>query len=146
MTFKQRLLRVELSAQVALIACAVLIPVLMATVGLLWGQGLHAFRDVDLLIALSIIVVAYLYGLLPVVLYGAPVYALLEMKGRASWLNVIAVGVTPGLVLAVFTVTPSGSPMKSMLRMSLLVTASGLVTSVITHWHRTRAKARECAA
>src|SRR5699024_6658570 len=38
-------------------------------------------------------------GFLPVAVFGAPVYVWLQRRRRATWANVLAVGVVPGIVL-----------------------------------------------
>lgn len=40
-----------------------------------------------------------LIGIVPVIFVGAPIYLLLLRRGAASWLNLLMLGVTPGIIL-----------------------------------------------
>lgn len=59
--------------------------------------------DIPEAMALGLVVsiVAAIFGLLPAILYGAPVYALLSRRGLANYSSSAAIGVAPGLLALV---------------------------------------------
>ena len=99
MTFWQMLWRVELRAVVALLICACL----MALYGLVDSLRASAAGSTLLLTPFGAAWLGFGYtfaiGALPVILYGAPVYAFLRYKDLASWLAVVLVGVAPGIIM-----------------------------------------------
>ena len=64
----------------------------------------------------------FLFGLLPVSLYGAPVYVALARRGKASWPTVLGVGLLPGALC--FLVAPD---------FGLYGSVTGSVVSLLTH-------------
>lgn len=99
MTFIAKLWRVELSAVIALLVCAFLL-------------GIYGFVDsyrasvagMTVLVsplnaAWSMIVYVAAFGVLPVVAFGAPLYAMLNTRRVVSWPTAILLGVIPGVSL-----------------------------------------------
>ena len=62
------------------------------------------------------------FGLLPVVLFGAPVYSVLLSRGKASWPTAVGLGVVPGLLLLLV----AGG-------LGVWAIVCGLVASCLTH-------------
>lgn len=98
MTYFGILWRVELRAVVALVVCSILVAVVLAV-----GEVL---RPTTLLgPGLTTVWIGFGYtstlGILPVVFYGAPIYALLRRFDFASWPTILSVGVFPGATLYV---------------------------------------------
>jgi len=95
MEYLRILLRVELHALAALSTCAAAVACWFMLVALLgetgsfrlWETGWNAFAY------------TFVVGVLPVILFGAPVYALLQAKGRLSWTLVVLLGLAPGVAL-----------------------------------------------
>lgn len=99
MTFWQMLWRIELRAVAALVICACL----MALYGIVDELRIMA-KGVSPLISPidgAWLVFAYTIaiGVLPVIFYGAPIYAFLRHRGLASWLAVALIGIAPGVVM-----------------------------------------------
>ncbi len=93
MTYAERLVRTLLCAQVPLVA-GVALPFLGFVVLLcLWGGISLAVVAYQLFFAARL----YTYGLAAVLLFGAPVYALLSRLGLAGWLTAALVGIAPGI-------------------------------------------------
>jgi uncharacterized membrane protein len=98
MRYLRILLRVEVHAAAALSMCAAGVAIWFMSVALggetgtfrLWETGWNAFAS------------TFVVGLLPVVLFGAPVYALLEANGRTSWPAAVLLGLAPGVALWFF--------------------------------------------
>lgn len=68
-----------------------------------------------------------IFGLYFVVLFGAPVYSVLKLKGLANYWSSACVGLVPGIVLWFFS-TYAGS----------FAVFSGGLTAIITHWFVSR--------
>jgi hypothetical protein len=137
MTFTRRLLVAELQAQAALLACAVLVAAGLGLVALFAkGTAGHSAHEVASLLLLAA-AGTYVYGLLPVALYGAPLYAIADHLGRAKWLVVAAIGALPGAILVPFTL--SGESTFSFTG-AIVAIACGLFVSVATHLLYRRAK------
>lgn len=87
MSYFRHLFKTELVALGCLAVCA-------AIFSLLFGNGGHAIfglRDAFLLFCTI--------GVLPVSVYGAPVYALLRYRGAAKWWSALLIGLFPGLIV-----------------------------------------------
>lgn len=95
MTFAKRLLVTELYAQLALLACAILI----STGFWAWSAFEYPGNQSPEILPLVFMVV-YVYGFLPVAAYGAPLYALARHLGYANWTSVLLIGALPGGLLA----------------------------------------------
>ena len=48
----------------------------------------------------------YAYGLITVLLYGAPIYAFLAQRGHANWLAAAVLGVAPGVGALLIDIYP----------------------------------------
>ena len=75
----------------------------------------------------------FVLGFLPVALCGAPLYALAELKGKANWGTAAAIGVFPGLLGLLITVTmplDSGSLGGDIVMPSIF---AGAFVSLVTH-------------
>jgi hypothetical protein len=129
MTFARRLLVAEVNGQAALMACAVLVATGYCLVGLVITRSANSAHDMASMLLLFS-VGTYLYGLLPVALYGAPLYALADHLGRATWLVVLAIGWVPGTILALFAITGHSEFGFSG---AVLVVGCGVFVSVVTH-------------
>src|ERR1700722_17045248 len=97
----------ELIAQIALRSCALLLAVVFTLVTAL-GAGHPPFELRHLAALPSLAAMAYAQGVLPVAVIGAPLYAALEARRRATAATAILVGIVPGLIiLIVSAVKPS---------------------------------------
>lgn len=130
MTYLQTLWRVELSALAALVICACI----MALGGLAQSFWWLASGKSLLLSPAATTWLSFAYtgtlGLLPVILYGAPTYAFLRYKGRASWLVVFFVGFVPGAGL--FLLYTQDRSLGSLFMLC------GVATAYITHFLMSR--------
>src|SRR5690242_7484861 len=99
MTFLQRFWRAEAMALLALLICAIGI----AAYG--FADSFHAGQS-SLISPSGALWIGFAYtvaiGLLPTVVYGAPVYAFLSFKRRASWVVTIGIGLLPGALMLPF--------------------------------------------
>jgi hypothetical protein len=99
MTYWQLLWRVELRAVTALLIGALL----MALYVFADSLRASAIGSTMLVTPLDAAWGGFLYtiffGVLPVILYGAPLYAFLRYKNMATWLSVVLAGVAPGIVM-----------------------------------------------
>jgi hypothetical protein len=85
------LVRSELRAIVPVLVCAALFTVVLTIVDTeVPFPSIYAF---------AYFLGALLYGGVLALVYGAPLYAWLQLTGRASWPSVIVVGALPGVVL-----------------------------------------------
>jgi hypothetical protein len=99
MKFFNILWRIELVAIIALVFAACITGILAFIQSTWWaanGQSL-VIEPLDVLWVVTIY--AVVIGLLPVVLFGAPIYTWLKTRSRVSWLNVLGLGVLPGIVV-----------------------------------------------
>lgn len=83
--------------------------------------------------------VPYAYALITVLLFGAPVYALLAQRGYLNWLTAAVVGVAPGVGALLIGIYPSGRLEHANVTIGPIVMACGLYVLLGTH-----AMAREC--
>ncbi len=143
MTYLGRLLRVELAAQISLVACALLFAMVMVGVGLLGTDRPFEGEDAAMIavsagVALALMV--YLYCIGPVALLIAPIYAALEARNRANVVTTICVGLVPGLLILIYSFTPfavNGS-VSSLIPLGCLATGASIATGVhlIRSWNR----------
>jgi hypothetical protein len=118
-TFARVLMRVEMRAFAALLACAVTVALVFGVVSFLtssnyadpWTLALPAFQ------------VTFLSGLLPVLLYGAPAYALLKRADRMNWAYAVLLGVVPGLCVLPYGLSAGATTM-----------ACGVAVACFTHY------------
>lgn len=99
MKYFKILWRIELVAIIALVFAACLTGGLAFIQSTWWaanGQSL-VIEPLDVLWIVTIY--AIVIGLLPVALLGVPIYTWLKTKRQASWLNVLCLGVLPGIVV-----------------------------------------------
>ena len=102
MNFFGKLWRAEISGLLALFIFAVLIGIYGFVESFLWSlQGMNLMIS-PLDAAWLVFVYAGTIGFVAVVFYGAPVYALLHHKFRASWPAIVLVGAVPGAALLPF--------------------------------------------
>jgi hypothetical protein len=110
MSYFKRLLHVEVAAQVVLCSCAVLLSAVVLALGSSIGAGSGSDTSYSALVVLGaagiVALVAYLYSVGPVVLVIAPIYALLEARGRCSLVTAAAAGLVPGVAALVYSMTP----------------------------------------
>ena len=95
MTFLRRLAKTELAAHAALVAVAILVAGFSAV------QAWLAPSAVFGIAGSAAIVFGYILfiGSIPAAVFGAPMYALLWQRGKASWVAALAIGLLPGLAL-----------------------------------------------
>jgi hypothetical protein len=95
MTYLQRLWRSELVALCVLVACAGIVAIYGFVDGIRMGLT-TSMSPGDA--AAAGFVYTLVFGALPALLYGAPLYALLWHAGSAAWSTAILIGVLPGLL------------------------------------------------
>ena len=99
MTYAQRLWRSEVAGIGALLACATVVAMIAFADAVRIGPtSLMSSRWA----ASAGFAYTVAIGALPAILYGAPLYALLAHKGRATWPAVIVLGMAPGLLVLPF--------------------------------------------
>jgi len=99
MKYFNMLWRIEIVAIIALVFAACLTGIIAFIQSTWWaanGQSL-VIEPFDVLWIVTIY--AVVIGLLPVALFGAPFYTWLKSKSRVTWLNVLGLGVLPGIVV-----------------------------------------------
>lgn len=102
MNYFNILWRVELIAKFSLVFGACLTGTFAFIQSAWWaanGQSL-VIEPPDVLWIVTIY--AIMFGLLPATLLGAPIYTWLKSINRASWTNVLGLGVLPGIVVLPF--------------------------------------------
>lgn len=75
------------------------VPVLFWLYGILTGEN---HPDEAFKIGLMISIIAFLYGSIPALTYGALAYALLLQFKKASYLSAFVVGIAPSFLLSIF--------------------------------------------
>jgi hypothetical protein len=119
MTFVQRLWRSEVAGLGALTICA-------AAVAVYGFADAVRFGPTSLISPPDAAWMGFGYtaiiGVLPAVLYGAPIYALLAHTGRVSWAAVVVLGIVPGALALPFEAGLGGWAL-----------GCGLVVASITH-------------
>jgi hypothetical protein len=138
MSFFWRLLQVEFGAQLALIACAVLVGVSF-TILIFLDPGSKPPAAGDLIVLPGLAWVAYMLGVAPVVLLGAPIYAILEARERATAVASVLIGAIPGLCLIGLSISPLANranitPVFSLLYLLCGISVGGL-THLIRNWN-----------
>lgn len=94
MRFWQALLRAEMRALAALVGvCGVFATGFSLTS--LVTSGNHSSSPWEGLLAFQI---AFIFGLVPAAIFGAPIYTWLQRKDALTWPRVIVLGAVPGLV------------------------------------------------
>jgi hypothetical protein len=66
--------------------------------------------------------VAFVIGLAPVVIYGAPTYAWMQQRRALTWPRVVLLGALPGILSLPFALT-----------LGLVALAAGVAVSCVTH-------------
>ena len=125
--FPQRFFRIQLMAQVALLGCAVISAVI---------SGIYALAlqdDSPFGSALSGAIGMQVLGAIPVIVYGAPLYALAEAKRCATWRVVITIGALPGALLMGLLPFYEHQGVNVLLMVSIIVLASGVLVASGTH-------------
>ena len=135
MTYFQRLLRVEIAAQVALIGYALLFAAVFLVIALT-GSGsettaAQSSLETTLAVGAYIALLVYLYSVGPVALLIAPIYAFLEARGPVNLATVAIVGSLPGAAVLVFSATPFAPPSTSVaLNLACLVTGMAVTFGI----------------
>ena len=110
MTFFQRLLRVEIAAQVALIGYIILFAAVFLLIALIdsGGEvtGTTSVLQTTIAAGAWIALLAYLYSVGPVALVIAPIYAFMEARGLINLATVALVGSIPGAAVLAYSATP----------------------------------------
>jgi len=123
MNFLEKLLRAEVIGLVALLICVILMGVYGFLESYVWSlQGKKLLIE-PLDAGWLVFKAAGAIGLVVVLFFGAPVYALLSYKHVASWWTVILVGAVPGVGILPFE-TGLGS----------WFVICGIVVACITHF------------
>jgi hypothetical protein len=115
MKYTTILWRVEICSLKALFICSILAAV-YGFIRYLTGLS-HGMNETGIVFAAT-----FAIGIIPVVAYGAPVYALLSQRRLASWPLVLVVGVSPGIFLLHHDTT-----------YGTWLSVCGLITASITH-------------
>ena len=95
MSFGRTLWRVEWRALATLASCAILVGLVAFIQASTAAHSL--LRPTDA--AWAGASYAFIFGIVPVVAFGAPVYAAVAQRGRSSVSAAVAIGVVPGLLL-----------------------------------------------
>ena len=150
MSYFKRLLYVEVAGQVALCSCAVLFSAVFLAVSLSVGVGSGSDTSNSALVVLGaggmIALGAYLYSVGPVVLVIAPIYALLEARGRCSFFTAVATGMVPGVVALACSMTPySERGLSIALSGACMATGASIGVGVylVRTWHTEKASAAQ---
>lgn len=102
MKFLAKLWEAEIAGLAALLICAVLMGVYGFVESYLWSLEGKKLLIAPLDAARLVLSYAGIIGLVAVVFYGAPAYAFLRHRLRASWRAVIVVGAAPGVAVLPF--------------------------------------------
>jgi hypothetical protein len=128
----KRLLQIQLMALCALSACAMTVAAIVGMFAIVQGE------DANDVLESFLATLAYgAIGILPVLVYGAPLYSLADAKRRATWPIVVSIGALPGVVLLGL-----GSLFHSViLLIGVVVLPSGLLVASCTHilWRKREA-------
>ena len=124
MSYWQRLWRVELIGLGALLMTAIVIAVIFVFDALFVTPSDHGVSDVALLSFLLTIV----YGLLPVVLFGAPVYTTLITTGRFRYATLFVVAALPGCL---FLFVKFGFGIVAIIAGIAIISPSSVVNSAV---------------
>ena len=102
MKFLANLWIAEIAGLAALLICAVLMGVYGFVESYLWSLEGKKLLVAPLDAARLVFSYAGIIGLVAVVFYGAPAYAFLRHRLRASWAAVVVIGAAPGFVALPF--------------------------------------------
>ena len=135
MTYFQRLLRVEIAAQVALVGYAFLFAAVFLVIALNDSGSEIAGATTPLETTLAggawIALIVYLYSVGPVALLIAPTYAFLEARRSINLVAVAIVGSIPGAAVLLYSATPfafSSTPVT--LQLACLVTGMAVAFGI----------------
>jgi hypothetical protein len=95
------LLRVELIALVGLLILSVLLAVYSAVEVYLNPPNVLTPYET----ATAVFVYSLTIGGVAVIVFGAPIYTILQLRNKASWIFVLLLGVVPGLAILAFDIT-----------------------------------------
>jgi O-antigen/teichoic acid export membrane protein len=121
----KRFLRIELMAQIALIVCTLTTAIIVGVLAFALGEQSH-----DVYEAFVQTMIGGALGVVPVLIYGAPLYALAETKRRATWPVVISIGSLPGVALIALGAL---SKETVFLLIGMIAFPSGLIVASCTH-------------
>lgn len=130
MTYGRRLLLTLLCAQLPLIVGVVLPLIGGVALFAVLGGGV-SYPTVKFRAFLS--AQTYAYGLITVLVYGAPIYAFLAQRGRANWITAAALGVGPGVAALLIGIYPSGRLADANVTIGPIVMACGVFVALGTH-------------
>lgn len=99
MSFPQILWRVELRAILALLLCAVAMGFYELAASLRASAAGYTLLLSPSDAGVGVFLYAIVFGLIPVVVYGAPIYAMLYQNQLLSWPAVVTVGIVPGFLV-----------------------------------------------
>jgi hypothetical protein len=145
MRFFRQLLQIQLLAQGALILCAVLLAIAVSLFGAVFTHN-GPLQIGDLAVPFGIAIATYIFGVLPVVLFGAPAYAILQMRNRATLLNVLVLGVGPGVVMLLASMTPIAQTSDLTPALAALFVVCGMFVAWATHYYYRRVNRRNSVA
>lgn len=97
MSYVQAMLRVEMRALLALFTVS-----MVAAVGYAFALMFGSSAYPPLSIGLLTLQFTFIIGLVPVAAVGAPIYTWMQLKRRATWPLVVALGALPGAVALPF--------------------------------------------
>ncbi len=125
----QRFFRIQLLAQVALLGCAVI----SAAISDIYAFARELGDGPSFGSMLGGVISMQMWGAIPVIVYGAPLYALAEAKRRATWPVVITIGALPGALLVALLPFYSHPGVNFLLMVATVVLGSGLIVASGTH-------------
>jgi hypothetical protein len=134
-TYFQRLLRVEIAAQVALIGYALMFTAVFLVIALNDSGNEIAGTTTSLETTLAggawIALIVYLYSIGPVALLIAPTYAFMEARGSINLVTVAIVGSIPGAAVLLYSATPFAlSSTAVALQLACLVTGMAVAFGI----------------
>jgi hypothetical protein len=134
MTYWQRLARVEMRGQLALLLLALVVSLtlfvaILAGFDGYWSMTLVDVRNIGLIFALT-----YLIGLAPVAIYGAPIYALIAQRWGAGWAAAGIIGAAPGFILLLASALVSNHDIVALLLLwGVIALLAGTAVAATTH-------------
>jgi hypothetical protein len=135
-SFPLRLVKVELTAQLALILCALLFGIMFVLFTAV-SRGSVSLKVQDLMAVPILSLVAYLQELGPVAIIFAPIYAVLEAHKRATVTTAMLAGAAPGLAVLALAFTPAAAGIQIFPPVySALYTAVAVSVAAATHLFR----------
>jgi hypothetical protein len=120
----KRFFQIQLMAMLALSACAVTVATIVGIAVIIQGEDAN-----DVLESFFATLAYGALGILPVLIYGAPLYAFADANRRATWPIAITIGALPGVVL--FGLGALFDPV--ILLVAIVVLPSGLLVASCTH-------------